>query len=61
MGLGFGRAPSCCCDRPLNVSRRLIHSGMATLRFHTAGESHGPGLISLIEGVPSGLELSMER
>ncbi|MGQ0815916.1 MAG: chorismate synthase [Gemmatimonadota bacterium] len=29
--------------------------------FHTAGESHGRGLITLIEGVPAGLMLSAER
>jgi chorismate synthase len=29
--------------------------------FHTAGESHGRGLITLIEGVPAGLEVSAER
>ena len=28
------------------------------LRFTTAGESHGPGLIAVIEGVPAGLQLS---
>ena len=28
--------------------------------FHTAGESHGRGLITLIEGVPAGLPLSAE-
>lgn len=27
-------------------------------QFHTAGESHGRGLITLIEGVPAGLELN---
>ncbi len=30
------------------------------LRFLTAGESHGPVLISILEGVPAGLELSRE-
>jgi chorismate synthase len=30
------------------------------LRFTTAGESHGPGLIAVIEGVPAGLELKPE-
>ena len=30
------------------------------LRFTTAGESHGPGLIAVIEGVPAGLELAPE-
>jgi chorismate synthase len=31
-----------------------------SLRFTTAGESHGPGLIAVIEGVPAGIELSPE-
>jgi chorismate synthase len=30
---------------------------MATLRFTTAGESHGPGLVAVVEGLPAGLEL----
>ena len=30
-------------------------------QFHTAGESHGRGLIAMIEGVPAGLSLSAER
>lgn len=29
--------------------------------FHTAGESHGRGLITLVEGVPAGLPLHAER
>lgn len=28
-----------------------------TLRYLTAGESHGPGLTTILEGLPSGLEL----
>jgi chorismate synthase len=28
---------------------------MATLRFTTAGESHGPGLVVVVEGLPAGL------
>ena len=28
-----------------------------TLRFTTAGESHGPGLVAVLEGLPAGLEL----
>src|ERR671935_2738222 len=31
------------------------------LRFTTAGESHGPGLVAIVEGLPAGLELSRER
>jgi chorismate synthase len=30
------------------------------LRFTTAGESHGPGLIALLEGLPAGLRLRPE-
>jgi chorismate synthase len=30
-------------------------------RFRTAGESHGRGLVALVEGVPAGLSLSVER
>ena len=30
-------------------------------RFHTAGESHGKGLVTLVEGAPAGLQLSAER
>jgi chorismate synthase len=31
---------------------------MASLRFTTAGESHGPGLVAVVEGLPAGLEIS---
>jgi chorismate synthase len=31
-----------------------------TLRFTTAGESHGPGLVAVVEGLPAGLELDRE-
>ena len=34
---------------------------MAALRFTTAGESHGPGLVAIVEGLPAGLELDRER
>src|ERR687893_1085738 len=30
-------------------------------RFTTAGESHGPGLVAVVEGLPAGLELDRER
>ena len=30
------------------------------LRFMTAGESHGPGLVTIVEGLPRGLEVSIE-
>lgn len=33
---------------------------LTKLRFLTAGESHGRGLITLLEGIPSGLPLSTE-
>jgi chorismate synthase len=31
------------------------------LRFLTSGESHGPGLTAIIEGIPAGLKLSAEN
>jgi chorismate synthase len=34
---------------------------MAALRFTTAGESHGPGLVAIVEGLPAGLALDRER
>ncbi|MDG2021332.1 MAG: chorismate synthase [Phycisphaerales bacterium] len=36
------------------------HSGMALLSYRTAGESHGPGVISLLEGLPRGVEVDAE-
>ena len=33
---------------------------MSRLRFLTAGESHGPALVGIIEGIPSGLALDAE-
>ena len=34
---------------------------MTTLTWKTAGESHGPALIGILEGLPGGLALSTER
>jgi chorismate synthase len=33
---------------------------MTAFRFTTAGESHGPGLVAIVEGLPAGLELDRE-
>lgn len=30
------------------------------LRFLTAGESHGPGLVTIVEGLPKGIEVRLE-
>src|ERR671914_159384 len=32
-----------------------------SFRSTTAGESHGPGLVTIVEGLPAGLELDRER
>jgi chorismate synthase len=32
-----------------------------TLRFTTAGESHGRGLVAILEGIPAGLPVSADR
>jgi len=34
---------------------------MKRLSFRTAGESHGRGLVALLEGLPAGLSLEMGR
>ena len=34
---------------------------MNRITFHTAGESHGKGLVAIIEGVPAGLPLKVEE
>src|ERR1700752_4793306 len=34
---------------------------MTAFRFTTAGESHGPGLVAIVEGLPAGLSLCRER
>ncbi len=34
---------------------------MAGLRWTTSGESHGPALVAVLEGLPSGLALDVER
>ena len=31
------------------------------IKFLTSGESHGPGLVAILEGIPAGLELSIEK
>ncbi len=35
-------------------------SSLTKLRYLTSGESHGPGLYAIIEGMPAGLEISEE-
>ena len=44
--------------RPL--TRRGPYAPPVSLRFTTAGESHGPGLVAIVEGLPAGLELDRE-
>ena len=39
------------------AAESLIYAGGVTLKFTTAGESHGPGLVAIVEGMPAGLEL----
>jgi chorismate synthase len=34
---------------------------LTRLRWNTAGESHGPALLGILEGLPAGLELDWER
>jgi len=31
------------------------------LRFNTAGESHGKGLVAIVDGLPAGIEVDIEH
>lgn len=33
---------------------------MADFAYHTAGESHGPGMVALVQGMPSGVPVDLE-
>src|SRR3989442_13288131 len=48
---------------PASGSRVIIErfEGTVTFRFTTAGESHGRGLVAILEGIPAGLPVSAER
>jgi len=39
----------------------VLLSTSMTFRFTTAGESHGRGLVGILEGIPAGLPVSAER
>ena len=39
----------------------MLLSTPMTFRFTTAGESHGRGLVGILEGIPAGLSVSAER
>src|SRR5262245_61003224 len=59
--LGQGRAASAVLrPAPATAPSRRGRKRMQ-LKFTTAGESHGKGLIALIEGIPAGLEIDAER
>src|SRR3954471_20641630 len=47
--------PRPSCQFPLHRLRRRM-----ALNLITAGESHGPGLTTIVEGLPAGLELDQE-
>ncbi len=38
----------------------IAFDAMSAFRFTTAGESHGPGLVAIVEGIPAGLGLERE-
>ena len=46
---------------PTTVGLACYCEGMTTLRFTTAGESHGRGLVAILEGIPAGLPLTAEQ
>src|SRR5512139_1809902 len=40
--------------------RKFVYNFEAMLRFLTAGESHGRGLVVILDGVPAGLPLDLD-
>lgn len=42
------------------MQQNRYHAPMATLTYHTAGESHGPAVTCLIYGMPAGLVLDLK-
>src|SRR6186713_2258513 len=46
-----------CTAGPAFPGRARVFLGRRMLRFTTAGESHGPALVSILEGMPAGLPL----
>ncbi len=49
----------CARRRAADCAYSLL-APMTAFRFTTAGESHGPGLVAIVEGMPAGLELDRE-
>src|SRR5690606_4164664 len=49
-----------CAPPPGAGERRYSLAPMTTFRFTTAGESHGPGLVAIVAGLPAGLRLDRE-
>jgi len=45
----------------LNFVRPSVRLHPMTLRLTTAGESHGPALTAILEGIPAGLPIDRER
>lgn len=50
---------SCCTEVAVRLKVSLL-CVMTPFRFTTAGESHGPALVSVVEGIPAGLRLLAE-
>lgn len=47
-------------SRPADRIGAEYPRGAMSFRFTTAGESHGPGLVAIVEGLPAGLPLDRE-
>ncbi len=56
----FGRAPLAASEAQLLSGPSTRYLGPMSLRFLTAGESHGKALVALVEGLPAGLPVTAE-
>ena len=53
--------PAAALGRADEGRKNFGYNTMNMLRFLTAGESHGPALVAILEGLPSGLAVDLEH
>lgn len=60
----IARAPDRSIPAHIGAARNLgraLARKENSMRYYTAGESHGQGLVAIVEDVPAGLKISEEQ
>ena len=60
-GVGSGPCERCAKAAEAGTRRKLAASLAQMLRYLTAGESHGQALVVVVEGLPAGIEITVEE